>query len=78
MANYKRQSTGQLSSITTILIVLGCYARIFTSIQETGDFLLVLVFVVAGVMNTIVLLQIFYYGNAEERKAHQAAAKKIN
>ncbi|KAK7480584.1 hypothetical protein BaRGS_00028160 [Batillaria attramentaria] len=36
-ANYKNGSTGQLSVITVYLIFLGAVARIFTSIQETGD-----------------------------------------
>lgn len=77
MANYRKQSTGQLSSTTALMIVIGCCVRVFTSIQETGDQLLIVIFAVAGVMNGIVLAQIFYYGNADERSS-KGATKKTN
>ena len=35
--NYKNGHTGQLSAITVFLLTLGSLARIFTSIQDTGD-----------------------------------------
>ena len=35
--NYKNGHTGQLSAITVFLLTAGSLARIFTSIQETGD-----------------------------------------
>ena len=78
VANYKRQSTGQLSSTTAILIVTGCFVRVFTSIHETGDLLLVAVFAIAGIMNAIVLAQILYYGNADEIKTKKSDRKKHN
>uniref|UniRef100_A0A914W927 Mannose-P-dolichol utilization defect 1 protein homolog n=1 Tax=Plectus sambesii TaxID=2011161 RepID=A0A914W927_9BILA len=78
VANYRRQSTGQLSSTTAFLIVIGCIVRVFTSIHETGDRLLIAVFAIAGLMNGIVLAQILYYGNADERKSNKGATKKTN
>ncbi|PIK37806.1 putative mannose-P-dolichol utilization defect 1 protein [Apostichopus japonicus] len=35
--NYRNGHTGQLSGITVFLLTAGSYARIFTTIQETGD-----------------------------------------
>ena len=37
VTNYKNGHTGQLSAITVFLLTAGSLARIFTSIQETGD-----------------------------------------
>ena len=37
ITNYKNGHTGQLSAITVFLLTLGSLARIFTSIQDTGD-----------------------------------------
>ena len=37
IANFRNGHTGQLSAITIFLLFAGSVARIFTSIQETGD-----------------------------------------
>ena len=37
ITNFKNGHTGQLSAITVFLLTLGSLARIFTSIQDTGD-----------------------------------------
>ena len=37
MTNYNNGHTGQLSAVTVFLLTLGSLARIFTSIQDTGD-----------------------------------------
>jgi len=41
--------------------VLGCAARVFTSVQETGDFLLILNYVVATIMNGSIFGQMLVY-----------------
>ena len=37
ITNFRNGHTGQLSAITVFLLTLGSLARIFTSIQDTGD-----------------------------------------
>ncbi|XP_054161564.1 mannose-P-dolichol utilization defect 1 protein-like [Oppia nitens] len=61
--NYSNGNTGQLSAISATLLFLGSFARIFTSIQETGDQLVVITFTVASIANFILLTQIIYYWN---------------
>jgi len=56
--NYRNGSTGQLSAITVGLMFVGCVARVFTSLQETGDMTLVLNYLVASVCNGILLGQV--------------------
>uniref|UniRef100_A0A8C4QD28 Solute carrier family 66 member 3 n=1 Tax=Eptatretus burgeri TaxID=7764 RepID=A0A8C4QD28_EPTBU len=68
---YRTGHTGELSAITMILVFAGSLARIFTSLQETGDGLLVLTFVVASSCNGILVLQLLYYWNV-----HPAVKKK--
>ncbi|XP_013417013.1 mannose-P-dolichol utilization defect 1 protein-like [Lingula anatina] len=67
LENFKNQSTGQLSAITIYLLFLGSVARIFTSIQETGDNIVILTFVVSTICNGILALQIVLYWNAEKK-----------
>lgn len=66
--NFTNKSTGQLSVITVYLIFLGAIARIFTSIQETGDNLVVFTYVVSTVCNGIIALQMILYWNADKPK----------
>jgi mannose-P-dolichol utilization defect protein 1 len=42
LTNYKNGSTGQLSAPTCFMLLAGSTARIFTSIQETGDTMMVI------------------------------------
>ena len=44
MANYNNGHTGQLSFITCFMLFAGGCARIFTSLQETGDIILIINF----------------------------------
>lgn len=61
--NYNNGSTGQLSAITLFLFALGSTVRIFTSIQETGDYLMILSCILASLCNYILVGQLFYYWN---------------
>ena len=62
--NKKNGSTGQLSAITMGLLFAGSVARIFTSIQETGDYLVIVTYAVSSLANAIICAQILYYWNA--------------
>ncbi|XP_053572125.1 mannose-P-dolichol utilization defect 1 protein [Bombina bombina] len=63
ITNYKNGHTGQLSAVTVTLLFLGSLARIFTSIQETGDPLMSLTYVVSSSCNGIIMAQLLYYWN---------------
>ncbi|XP_063786739.1 mannose-P-dolichol utilization defect 1 protein [Pseudophryne corroboree] len=63
MTNYRNGHTGQLSAVTIALLFLGSLARIFTSIQETGDYLMSLTYVVSSACNGVIGAQLLYYWN---------------
>ena len=63
-ANFSNGHTGQLSVISQSLIAFGSLARVFTTIQETGDMLMTSQFVLACSLNCLILGQIFWYWNA--------------
>ncbi|KAM3823918.1 mannose-P-dolichol utilization defect 1 protein isoform 2-T2 [Vipera latastei] len=65
--NYQNGHTGQLSAITTFLLFAGSLARIFTSIQETGDLLMVLTYVVSLACHSLLLGQVLYYWDTTGR-----------
>jgi len=60
-ANYKNGHTGQLSAITVVMLFGGSLARIFTSIQETGDIMIITTYCVSTLANTVILMQMIYY-----------------
>ncbi|XP_041358979.1 mannose-P-dolichol utilization defect 1 protein-like [Gigantopelta aegis] len=65
--NYSQGSTGQLSAVTVFLLFLGAVARVFTSIQETGDSLVIFTYVVASSCNGLIAAQMAYYWNAQPK-----------
>ncbi|EDV32195.1 uncharacterized protein Dana_GF15707 [Drosophila ananassae] len=61
--NYQAGSTGQLSAATVIMMFAGSVARIFTSIQETGDTMIIVTFIASTFANGVILSQLIYYWN---------------
>lgn len=61
--NFKNSSTGVLSAFQLILQFLGCVARIFTSIQETGDMQMIVNYLVTSAVNGMLMMQLFIYWN---------------
>ena len=77
ISSYKSKSTGPLSTITYGLNMMGNAARIFTSLKETKDFIMVGGFVVSFILNLIVFLQIIYYNRkGKEKKVEDFIEKK--
>lgn len=76
LKTFQAGHTGQLSGITLTLLSLGSFARIFTSIRETGDTLVVLIYVAATVVNFILFFQLIYYWNATNKFLEMEAKKK--
>lgn len=52
--NFKNKSTGQLSAATCFMLFAGSIARIFTSIQETGDSMMILTYCVSSAANAVI------------------------
>ncbi|KAK2860508.1 hypothetical protein Q7C36_004674 [Tachysurus vachellii] len=61
--NYRNGHTGQLSAISVFLLFAGSLARIFTTVQETGDSLMVLSYIISSSCNGLIAAQILYYWN---------------
>ncbi|KAM4713946.1 mannose-P-dolichol utilization defect 1b [Anableps anableps] len=71
--NFRNGHTGQLSAISVFLLFAGSLARIFTSLQETGDSLMALTYVISSTCNGIIVLQVVYYwnGSHEQKKKEE-------
>ncbi|XP_077598110.1 mannose-P-dolichol utilization defect 1 protein-like isoform X2 [Stigmatopora nigra] len=59
--------TGQLSALTVGALFAGSLVRIFTSVQETGDALLVFTYVVSVLCNGLIAAQVLYYWKSTQR-----------
>lgn len=78
VTNYKNGSTGQLSAITLLLLFGGSIARIFTSIQETGDVIIIVTYCVSTVANGAIVFQLFWYWNVDKTAKNKNKKKKKN
>jgi len=74
--NYSNGHTGQLSAFTVCLLCGGCVARVFTSIQETGDSVIVATFAAAAVANGLLVAQVFFYWNKTNLFLKKESKKK--
>lgn len=63
VTNYKNGSTGQLSAVTCFMLFFGSLARIFTSVQETGDSMMIITYCVSTFANAVIVTQLLYYWN---------------
>ncbi|XP_037076372.1 mannose-P-dolichol utilization defect 1 protein-like [Pollicipes pollicipes] len=77
VSNFRNGSTGQLSAVTVFLLFAGSLARIFTSVQDTGDTTLIVTFIATSLVNGLLAAQVLYYWNAKPAKpAKKKAGKK--
>ena len=65
-SNFSNGHTGQLSAVTVFLVFFGSIARIFTSIQETGDPIMVWTYIIASMANFVLAFQILFYWKVTE------------
>lgn len=70
--NYKNGGTGQLSAVTCFMLLAGSLARIFTSIQETGDQMMVITYGCSSFANAVIVSQLLYYWNSDKKKKSTA------
>ena len=76
--NFSNQHTGHLSFITAFLLFIGCLVRILTSIQETGDKVVITTYAAASLANLMIVLQILYYWSATNRFVKKEENKKTD
>lgn len=62
--NYTNGHTGQLSAISVFLLFAGSLARIFTTVQETGDSLMAVTYIISSCCNGVITAQVLYYWNS--------------
>jgi len=79
ISNYHAKSTGQLNIVTFLMNVVGCCVRIFTTLQEGGGASMARGFVLGGVLNLILVLQILHYkskggSNSPQNQSSKKAA----
>jgi mannose-P-dolichol utilization defect protein 1 len=68
VTNYKNQSTGQLSAVTCFMLFLGALARVFTTMQETGDEILLFTYLCTSALNGVIAGQVLWYWNSDKHK----------
>ncbi|KAM4058724.1 PQ loop repeat domain-containing protein [Hirsutella rhossiliensis] len=69
LAIWQQGGTGQLSAFAVFNYLLGSLSRIFTTLQEVDDKLILYGFVAGFLLNAILALQMVYYWNAPSEKA---------
>ncbi|KAM7377725.1 hypothetical protein PAMA_014163 [Pampus argenteus] len=74
--NLRNGHTGQLSAVSVFLLFAGSLARIFTSLQETGDTLMALTYVISSSCNGVIALQILYYWNSSSERKKKKKKKQ--
>lgn len=74
--NYVNGNTGQLSAATCFMLFFGSLARIFTSIQETGDTTMITMYVCSTLANGIIVAQLLYYWNVDVKEKEKIKKKR--
>ncbi|GAB0134038.1 hypothetical protein EsDP_00002424 [Epichloe bromicola] len=69
VAIYQQGGTGQLSAFAVFNYLAGSLSRIFTTLQEVDDELILYGFISGFLLNAILALQMIYYWNAPSPKA---------
>lgn len=74
--NYSNKSTGQLSVFAVVSQIFGCAARLFTTLTEVDDVILLAGFALAFVLNLILGIQIWQYWGNDVRGAVKVKEKE--
>ncbi|KAL2261444.1 hypothetical protein VTK26DRAFT_4161 [Humicola hyalothermophila] len=69
LAIWQQGGTGQLSAYTVFNYLLGSLTRIFTTLQEVDDKLILYGFIAGFALNLVLALQMLYYWNTPSAKA---------
>ena len=66
---HRDKATGQLSVLVVFAQLLGTLARVFTTLTDTNDRLLIWGFALATVFNAVIAVQVLLYWNGNEKRA---------
>jgi len=79
ITNFKNRSTGKLALITFLLNTMGAAARVFTTLQEVPDNIILISASLGLLLNLIITVQVLVYGDRGVAKAAATeATKKTN
>lgn len=70
-SNFKAKSAGQLALLTWVLNLAGGVARVFTTIQESNDPLMLVTVLLGVTLNGTIVAQILYYGSKSAKPKYQ-------
>ena len=70
LANYQQGGTGQLSAFAVFNYLAGSLSRIFTTLQEVDDKLILYGFIAGFTLNAILAAQMVYYWNSTTTAGH--------
>lgn len=73
VANQRSGTTGQLSVVTAFLNFAGSLARVFTTLQEVNDTLVLVGFLLGVTLNAIILAQIIVFWKRTEQSLQKKA-----
>lgn len=68
LLKFKNKSTGKLAFLTFLLNLLGSVARVFTTLQEVDDILILTSAITGVILNGIITLQILVYGDKKVKE----------
>ncbi|TVY40005.1 Mannose-P-dolichol utilization defect 1 protein-like protein [Lachnellula subtilissima] len=74
-AVWQEGGTGQLSAFAVFNYLIGSLSRIFTTLQEVDDKLILYGFIAGFALNAILAAQMVYYWNAPAKKSEKAKGK---
>eukprot|EP00732_Lithocolla_globosa_P006194 Lithocolla_globosa_v1_NODE_7028_length_1002_cov_140.520042.p1 type:complete len:259 gc:universal NODE_7028_length_1002_cov_140.520042:163-939(+) len=75
-SNYSNGSTGNLSAVTIFLFAAGTTARIFTTLQEVEDMVVLYGYIAGTAVNLILALQVVYYWNSPKNNKNKKSTKE--
>ncbi|EPE03557.1 monosaccharide-p-dolichol utilization protein [Ophiostoma piceae UAMH 11346] len=75
LAIWAQGGTGQLSAFTVFNYLAGSLSRIFTTLQEVDDKLILYSFIAGFALNAVLATQMVYYWNAKPAAAAKAGKK---
>ncbi|KAF1816849.1 polyketide synthase, partial [Eremomyces bilateralis CBS 781.70] len=74
---YKEGGTGQLSAFAVFMYLIGSLSRVFTTLQEVDDPIILYGFIAGFILNGILAVQMVYYWNGSSKtKAKTTTSKK--
>lgn len=76
ITNFKNKSTGQLAVFSVVNYLLGSLARVYTTIQEVNDPIILSSFVGATILNAILAIQVVAYWKNKTPKVQVSEEKK--